>query len=59
MPVDDRPIVGALKSAPDIHVAVTHSGVTLAAILGRLVSSEVLSGTRSAVLSPYRPERFG
>jgi hypothetical protein len=59
MPVDDRPIVGALKSAPDIHIAVTHSGVTLAAILGRLVSSEVLSGTRSAVLSPYRPERFG
>ena len=59
MPTDDRPIVGALEGAPDVHVAVTHSGVTLAAILGQLVADEVVSGTRAAVLAPYRPERFG
>ena len=59
MPTDDRPIVGALQSAPDVHVAVTHSGVTLAAILGQLVADEVVRGTRAAVLGPYRPERFG
>ena len=58
MPPDDRPIVGALPSAPDVHIAVTHSGVTLAAILGRLVASEVIDGTRSTALHPYRPERF-
>jgi glycine/D-amino acid oxidase-like deaminating enzyme len=58
MPLDDRPIVGALPSAPDVHIAVTHSGITLAAILGRLVASEVVDGTRAPVLHPYRPERF-
>jgi glycine/D-amino acid oxidase-like deaminating enzyme len=58
MPLDDRPIVGALASAPDVHVAVTHSGVTLAAILGRWVASEVVDGNRIPQLSPYRPERF-
>jgi glycine/D-amino acid oxidase-like deaminating enzyme len=58
MPPDGATIVGALPSAPDIHIAVTHSGVTLAAILGRLVASEVVDGTRSSVLRGYRPERF-
>ena len=59
MPTDDRPIVGALRSASDVHVAVTHSGVTLAAILGRIVAAEVVDGMRAPILDPYRPERFG
>jgi glycine/D-amino acid oxidase-like deaminating enzyme len=58
LPPDDRPIVGALRSAPDVHVAVTHSGVTLAAILGRWISTEIIDGTREPALAPYRPERF-
>jgi len=58
MPPDDRPIVGALASAPDVHVAVTHSGVTLAAILGRWVAAEIVDGVRVPQLTPYRPERF-
>ena len=59
MPLDDRPIVGAVPAAPDVHVVVTHSGVTLAPILARYVTSEVLAGEREPWLSPYRPERFG
>jgi len=58
MPLDDRPIVGAVPGAPQVYTAVTHSGVTLAPILGRYVTSEVLFGVPVPGLSPYRPERF-
>jgi glycine/D-amino acid oxidase-like deaminating enzyme len=29
VPLDEFPIMGALQGSPDIHAAVTHSGVTL------------------------------
>jgi glycine/D-amino acid oxidase-like deaminating enzyme len=59
LPLDDRPIVGPLPDSPDVYVAVTHSGVTLAPILARYVSSELLEEAREPSLSPYRPQRFG
>lgn len=58
MPIDEFPVMGALPTAPDIHVAVTHSGVTLAPIVGRLTAEEVLRGSRVDWFAPYRPERF-
>jgi glycine/D-amino acid oxidase-like deaminating enzyme len=58
LPLDDLPVVGALPGAARVHVVVTHSGVTLAPILGRLVTGEVLNDSRSAALAPFRPERF-
>jgi glycine/D-amino acid oxidase-like deaminating enzyme len=59
MPIDGFPIVGAIPSARDVYVAVTHSGVTLAPILGRHVSREVLTDSPVDALAPYRPTRFG
>jgi glycine/D-amino acid oxidase-like deaminating enzyme len=50
--------MGALPTVSNIHVAVTHSGVTLAPIIGRYTSDEVLRGLRVAMFAPYRPERF-
>jgi glycine/D-amino acid oxidase-like deaminating enzyme len=58
MPIDEFPVIGALPTAQDIHVAVTHSGVTLAPIIGRLTAEEVLQGSRVDWFAPYRPERF-
>jgi glycine/D-amino acid oxidase-like deaminating enzyme len=58
LPVDEYPVLGALPKAADIHVAVTHSGVTLAPIIGRLTAEEVLRGAHAALFAPYRPERF-
>jgi D-hydroxyproline dehydrogenase subunit beta len=57
MPADGQSIVGHLPGAPDFYIAVTHSGVTLAAHLSRLIAAEVLTGTPSAELAPYRPDR--
>ena len=58
LPMDGFPVVGALPASPDVHVAVTHSGVTLAPIIARHTTDEVLHGSRVDMLAPYRPERF-
>jgi len=58
MPLDEFPVMGALPTVPNIHVAVTHSGVTLAPIIGRYTAEEILRGSRVEMFAPYRPERF-
>ena len=58
MPVDELPVVGALPGLSGLYVTVTHSGVTLAPILGRHVTAEMLDAARIDALAPYRPERF-
>jgi glycine/D-amino acid oxidase-like deaminating enzyme len=58
MPSDELPVVGLLPGMRDIHVVVTHSGVTLAPILGRYVADEVINDSRLESLEPFRPERF-
>jgi glycine/D-amino acid oxidase-like deaminating enzyme len=58
MPADGHPIVGWLPGATSVYVAVTHSGVTLAAHLAQLITTELLSGRPVAELAPYRPGRF-
>lgn len=60
VPQDGLPVVGRIASGA--YVAVMHSGITLAAIIGELVCSEVLNGPNeysNGWLDPYRPERFG
>jgi glycine/D-amino acid oxidase-like deaminating enzyme len=58
MPADGRSIVGWLPGADGMYVAVTHSGVTLAAHLAELITAELVSGAAAAELAPYRPGRF-
>ena len=58
MPLDEHPVAGAVPGASGVYVAVTHSGVTLAPILGQIVAREVLEGVLDPRLAPYRPERF-
>jgi glycine/D-amino acid oxidase-like deaminating enzyme len=58
LPADDQSIVGRLPGTGWLYVAVTHSGVTLAAHLSRLIAAELATGAASAELAPYRPDRF-
>ena len=58
MPADGRSVVGWLPGAGRVYVAVTHSGVTLGAHLGRLITAEVAGGAELPELAPYRPDRF-
>jgi glycine/D-amino acid oxidase-like deaminating enzyme len=58
MPADRLPIVGPVPGLDSLYLAVTHSGVTLAPILGRLVAEEVAGGEPAWLLSGFRPGRF-
>lgn len=58
IPGDGFPSVGAVPSVPGYFEAVSHSGITLGPVLGRLLASEILSGRRDAMLADFRPERF-
>ncbi len=58
MPEDGMPIVGFSPGSADVYVAVMHSGVTLAPIMGRYVTHEILSEELIDELAPYRPSRF-
>ena len=58
MPRDEKPIVGTIPGLEGFYVAVSHSGVTLGPLWGRIAAAEVLDGVRDARLAPYRPERF-
>ena len=57
LPTDGKPIIGWLPALANAYLIVTHSGMTLGALLGRLATAELL-GTRQPALDPYRPERF-
>jgi glycine/D-amino acid oxidase-like deaminating enzyme len=58
LPADEQSIVGRLPGAEWLYVAVTHSGVTLAAHLSRLIAAELAVGSPAAELAAYRPGRF-
>jgi glycine/D-amino acid oxidase-like deaminating enzyme len=58
LPPDGQSIVGRFPGIPGLYVAVTHSGVTLAAHLSRLITAELTTGTPPAPLAPYTPARF-
>jgi glycine/D-amino acid oxidase-like deaminating enzyme len=57
VPADGQPAVGFAPGLDNCYLLASHSGVTLGALLGRLVASELL-GTTEAQLEPYRPVRF-
>ncbi|MFI6407674.1 NAD(P)/FAD-dependent oxidoreductase [Streptomyces sp. NPDC050548] len=58
IPADGFPSVGAVPSVPGYYEAVSHSGITLGPVLGRLLASEILGGKRDELLADFRPERF-
>jgi len=58
IPADGFPSVGALEDIPGYYEAVSHSGITLAAIIGELLAEEIADGEISPLIRPYRPGRL-
>ncbi|MEU5890705.1 FAD-dependent oxidoreductase [Streptomyces sp. NPDC047461] len=58
IPADGFPSVGPVPSVPGYYEAVTHSGITLGPVLGRLLAAEILTGERDALLADFHPQRF-
>ena len=58
MPKDGMPVVGHVTGLDGLYLAVMHSGITLAPIIGRMTAEEVQDGVTFDVLAPYRLDRF-
>jgi glycine/D-amino acid oxidase-like deaminating enzyme len=56
LPADEQSIVGRLPGAEWLYVAVTHSGVTLAAHLSRLIAADLAPGASDAQLTADAPD---
>lgn len=58
IPADGIPIIGYLPHIGGVYVCAMHPGVTLAAIVGRLASEEIIDDKTSPDLGACRPARF-
>lgn len=57
LPLDGHPVLGASPARRDVYLAIMHSGVSLAPIVGQLVAHEVSEGLTIDRLDEYRPDR--
>lgn len=57
LPLDGHPVLGFSPARDDVYIAIMHSGVSLAPIVGELVAAEVTSRSTIARLDEYRPDR--
>jgi glycine/D-amino acid oxidase-like deaminating enzyme len=55
---DHLPAVGWIGDVEGLYVAATHSGVSLAPVLGELIAAEVAAQRPAAALDRFRPTRF-
>lgn len=58
MPADGFTIAGFTSADSRIYALVTHSGITLAPLLGRLAAAEITGGEPHDLLASFRPTRF-
>lgn len=57
LPVDGHPVLGASPAIASAYLAIMHSGVSLAPIVGELVAREISTGVSADALAHYRPDR--
>ncbi len=57
-PRDGFPAIGRVGDRSGLYVAVMHSGVTLAPIVGEFAADEILKDQRDNLLAPYGPDRL-
>jgi len=58
VPADGMPIVGHVPGTANLYVAVMHSGITLAPLIGEVAAEEILGGSDSRLARQFRPQRF-
>ncbi len=58
MPTDGRSIIGPVPGESDLYVAATHSGITLAPVIGEGLAEAILTGKVPARIAPFAYDRF-
>ena len=56
-PFDGLPVAGFHPACPNAYILCSHSGATLAPLLGQLVAQEICEGQPADLLQHYRPTR--
>ena len=59
MPLDGFPVLGFTEAVENLYIALMHSGVTLAPLVGEMATLEIVDDARVDWFAPYRPKRFG
>jgi len=57
-PTDGKTIIGPMPDAKGLHIIATHSGITLAPVLGKLMAKAITTGTYPETLAPFALTRF-
>ncbi|ORM61840.1 FAD-dependent oxidoreductase [Pantoea rodasii] len=57
-PADGLPAIGFVTPQQRVYVAVTHSGITLSPLIGKLVAQELVQDHASELLADFRPQRL-
>jgi glycine/D-amino acid oxidase-like deaminating enzyme len=58
IPADGEPVLGRIDDVPGLYVAFTHSGATLALLVGELLAYEILQGESHPMLVDFNANRF-
>lgn len=58
MPLDGFPVLGFTKVVENLYIALMHSGVTLAPLVGEMATLEIADDARVDWFTLYRPDRF-
>ena len=58
MPADGKSIAGPFPDSPGLHLAITHSGITLSPAIGTLLAEAIVTGSVPSALEPFGFERF-
>ncbi|QJS99887.1 FAD-binding oxidoreductase [Streptomyces asoensis] len=58
LPADGHTVAGYASAQSRVYCLVSHSGVTLAPVLGRLVATEITTDQEQGLLRAFRPTRF-
>lgn len=58
LPADGHTVAGYASARSRVYCLVSHSGITLAPILGRLVAAEITTDQEQGLLRTFRPTRF-
>lgn len=57
LPLDGHPVIGRSPSQPSAYLAIMHSGVSLAPIVGELAAREIITQRSASGIDAYRPDR--
>lgn len=57
-PADGLPAIGYVNDRQRVYLMASHSGMTLAPLLGELVAEEVITGERPEMLANFAPQRL-